>query len=142
MIVMMTRLTLMLFDALFVAGAVIVTNDGHERIREAEAGHEHKALQLEVYAPAPTRRFRKGDQDFVHAEVHHAADALHDDAGQAHIVDAPHSWAGRISGRAECSRTSVLYLRFSTKHTMQPSAQHGGNGAPARPCRVRPAGRR
>ena len=77
-----------LFHAVRAAGAVVVADDGHHAVVQAENGHEHEALQLEVDAEHRHRRGREGHQDQIHAEGHQAAHALHGDAGQTHRVDA------------------------------------------------------
>src|SRR5699024_6132956 len=60
-------------NALFAAGAVVVAHDGHQRVGQTEAGHKHKALQLEIDAQHRNGRLGKADEDLVHAKVHHAA---------------------------------------------------------------------
>ena len=77
-----------LFDAVGITGAVVVADDGHHAVVHAEDGHEDEALELEVDAEDGDRRGREGHQDLVHEEGHHAADALHGDAGQADDIDA------------------------------------------------------
>ena len=68
-------------------GTVVVADDGHHAVVHAEDGHEHEALQLEVNAEHGHSGGGKGHQDLVHQEGHHAAHALHGDAGQADNVD-------------------------------------------------------
>ena len=36
------------FDAVGLAGTVVVADDGHHAVVHAEDGHEHEALELEV----------------------------------------------------------------------------------------------
>ena len=38
------------FDAVGLAGTVVVADDGHHAVVHAEDGHEHEALELEVNA--------------------------------------------------------------------------------------------
>ena len=76
------------FHAVRPAGTVVVADDGHHAVVQAENGHEHEALQLEVDAKHRHRRSREGHEDQVHAKGHQAAHALHGDAGQTHRVDA------------------------------------------------------
>ena len=74
-------------DALLFARAVVVAHNGHQRVGDAEDGHEHKALQLVIDAEHVYGRLGEGDENFVHAEHHHAAEALHDNGRQPHAVD-------------------------------------------------------
>ena len=74
-------------EALRLARTVVVRNDRHHRVIQAEDGHENEALELEVRAEHRRRRLGKGDEDLVHAEHHHRADGLHDDGRHADRVD-------------------------------------------------------
>ena len=76
-----------LFDAVGLAGTVVVADDGHHAVVHAEDGHKNEALQLEVNAEHGHGGGGKGHEDLVHQEGHHAAHALHGDAGQADNVD-------------------------------------------------------
>ena len=78
-----------LFDAPRVPGTIVVADDGHHTVVQAKDGHEHEALQLEIDAEHRHRRGRERHEDLVHEERHHAAHALHGNAGQAHDVDPP-----------------------------------------------------
>ena len=77
-----------LFHTVRSAGTIVVADDGHHAVVQAENGHKHKALQLEVDAEHRHRRSGEGHQDQVHAKGHQAAHTLHGDAGQTHGVDA------------------------------------------------------
>ena len=76
-----------LFDPVGFAGAVVVADDGHHAVVQAEDGHKHKALELEVDAKDGHCRGREDHQDLVHQEGHDAAHALHGNAGDADGVD-------------------------------------------------------
>lgn len=56
-----------LLNALAAARAIVVAHDGHQRVGDAEHGHEHKALQLEIHAEHGNSRLGESDEDFVHA---------------------------------------------------------------------------
>ena len=69
--------------------AVVVADDGHHGVVQAEDRHEDEALQLEVGPEDGGGRLGEADEDLVHAEGHHRADGLHDDGGHADAVDLP-----------------------------------------------------
>ena len=68
-------------------GAVVIADDGHHAVVQAEHRHEDEALKLEVCAEHGGGRLGEGEEDLVHAEHHGGADGLHDDGGEAHPVD-------------------------------------------------------
>ena len=82
-------------DAVRLARAIVVADNGHHAVVETEHRHEHKALQLEVDAEHGHRRAGEADEDGVHAEGHDAADGVHADGGQTDGVDAADGAAGR-----------------------------------------------
>ncbi len=54
---------------------------------QAKHRHKGKGLQLEIGAKNRNGGLRKADQDDIHAHLHHRADGLHDNAGQANGVN-------------------------------------------------------
>ena len=76
-------------DPFLVPGAEVIGHDGHESVVQPEHRHENKALKLEINTEYRGGGGGKSDQDAIHAVDHDGADGLHDDAGQAHEIDAP-----------------------------------------------------
>ena len=76
-----------LLDAVGTARAVIVRDDGHHAVVEAEHRHKDEALELEVRAVHRRRHGGERQQDLVHAEHEERTDALHQNRREADLVD-------------------------------------------------------
>ena len=72
-----------LSDALGLFRAVVVCDNRHHPVVKPEHRHKHEALQFKIHAEHRGCRGGKGDEDFVHAEGHHAADGRHDNGRHA-----------------------------------------------------------
>ena len=73
--------------ALRFARAVVIGQDRHHRVVQAEDRHEDETLQFEIRAEDRRRRRGEGDEDLVHAERHDRANRTHDDRRHAHAVN-------------------------------------------------------
>ncbi len=74
-------------DALFTAGPVVVGHNGYHAVVQSEYRHEDKALKLEIYSEYGYGCLGKSNQDFIHPKGHDRADGLHDNRGNAYLVD-------------------------------------------------------
>lgn len=74
-------------DALFTAGPVVVGYNGYHAVVQSEYRHEDKALKLEIYSEYGYGCLGKTNQDFIHPKGHDRADGLHDNRGNAYLVD-------------------------------------------------------
>ena len=74
------------------SGAVVKGDDGNGGVVDAEQGHEEEALQLIVDAEHAGGGFLEALENLVHAEVHHGADAVHDQRGDAHGQNGIHGF--------------------------------------------------
>ena len=76
-----------LFHAIHTSCAVVVGNNGHHTVVQAENGHKDEALQLEIGAEHRRGRLGEADEDLVHRKGHHRSDGLHNDGRHAHLVN-------------------------------------------------------
>ena len=75
------------YDSFFISGAVIVGDDRDHAIIEPEHRHKNKALQFKIDTEDSRRGGREHKQDLVHPKYHHGTDGLHDDRGNADLID-------------------------------------------------------
>lgn len=75
------------------ACTVVIGDDRHHAVVEAEDRHENKALQLKIDAEDGGGGRSEGDQDFIHAKGHYGADGGHDDRWDADGVDLPNHFS-------------------------------------------------
>ena len=80
-------------DPLGLAGAIVVGDDGNGGVVQAEQGHEEEALELEIHTEHAGRRLGEALQNLVDAEIHHRANAVHNDGGNAHRQNGGHGLA-------------------------------------------------
>ena len=100
--------------------AVVIGDNGHHAVVQAEDRHEDEALELEIGAEHGGGGGGEDEEDLVHAEGHHRADGLHDDGGDAHPVDLlGHDGvpADVLPVRCECP---WLHLRFTIRRQRSP----------------------
>ena len=93
-------------------GAVIIAYNGNHTVIQAENGHKHKALQLEINAENSRRGLGKSYQDFIHAEHHHRAYRLHDYRRQGNSIDIAHGAKAR-------SEPSQIHPHLTVKAMME-----------------------
>ena len=110
--------------------AVVVADDGHHGVVQAEDRHEDEALQLEVGPEDGGGRLGEADEDLVHAEGHHRADGLHDDGGHADAVDLPGDGAvpAEEAPRRMCSSGLCRRLRYRASARRDDLAQDRCDG--------------
>ena len=94
-------------DALRLLRTVVIGDDWHHAVIQAEHRHEHKALELEVNAEHGDRRGRIRDEDHVHDKARQRRDAAHDDRRDADGRDLAHE----ASVRADVPQVQV-HLRI------------------------------
>ena len=82
-------------DTIWLLRAVVIGNDRHHAVIEAEHRHEHKALELEVDTEHGDRRGGIRNEDHVHDKARQRRDAAHDDRRDADGRDLPHEAAVR-----------------------------------------------
>lgn len=75
--------------------SVVKSNDGDGGIVDAEQGHEEEALELVVDAEHASGGLLEALENLVHAEIHHGADAVHNQRRNTHRQDGLH---GRFPG--------------------------------------------
>ena len=80
-------------DPLGLAGTVVIGDDGNGGVVQAKQRHEEEALELEVNAEHAGGRLGEALQDLVDAEIHHGADTVHDNGGNAHRQNGYHGLA-------------------------------------------------
>ena len=123
-------------DAVRLAGAQIVADDGHHAVVDAEDGHEHEGLHLEIDAEDGHCCAGEADENGVHHKGHHAADGLHGNGGDAYHINAPNG----APGGAEPLQGQVDVMVFGEveeqphAHADELSAHRGHRRA----CRAQP----
>ena len=111
------------------AGAVVIGDDGHHGVVQAEHRHENEALQLEIN---PEHRHGGGGEaveDAVHAIGHQRADGGHDDGGHAHLQNRPDHPAHRTEApEGEMDLGIFPEMEEHGGHGAAELAEHGGGG--------------
>ena len=129
-------------QAFTLTGTVVVGDDGHHAVVEAEHRHEHEALELEIHVEHGHGGGREGEQDLVHTEGHHRADGVENDGRRAHGVDvsdhravgaeAPEGWVDIVvAGEVEQHRQDGRHGLAQDGGCGSPRHLHAGEGAQA-----------
>ena len=89
-------------------------------------------MQLEINAEHRNSRLGKIDQDLIHAHRHYAADALHNDRRQPHLIDAADRLP--IGAKAAKLQTHLMVFQMVQNQRSRHAAALANHRCPRRAC--------